>query len=73
MRVVVFVADENSFAGSSHAVLDIVLFEALQACEDRGVFFRLGFFGTEGVVREGVEAYCFGLIGVKGLGKDWRV
>jgi len=73
VRVVVFVADKNSFAGSSHAMLNIVLFKAPKACEDRGVFFRLGFFGAESVVGEGIEAYCFGLIGVEGLGKDWGV
>jgi hypothetical protein len=54
-------------------MLNIVLFKAPKACEDRGVFFRLGFFGAESVVGEGIEAYCFGLIGVEGLGKDWGV
>jgi hypothetical protein len=32
--MVVFVADEDSFAGPSHSMLDIVLFEALEACEN---------------------------------------
>jgi hypothetical protein len=34
VRVVVLVAYEDSFAGAPHAVLDIVLFEALKAGED---------------------------------------
>ncbi len=68
-----FVADEDSFAGSSHSMLDIVLFESLEACEDRGVFFRLGFLSAEGVVGERVEADRLGLVGVKGFGEDRRV
>jgi hypothetical protein len=71
--MVVFVADEDSFAGPSHSMLDIVLFEALEACENWGVFFRLGFLGAKGVVREGVEADCFGLIAIEGFGEDWRI
>jgi hypothetical protein len=46
------VADKDALAGPSHTVLDIMLFEALEACENGGVFFRLGLFGAEGVVRE---------------------
>jgi hypothetical protein len=68
-----FMADQDALAGSSHAVLDIVLLEALEACEDRGVFFRLGFFGAEGVVGQRVKAYSFGLIGVEGFGENWRI
>jgi hypothetical protein len=63
--MVMFVADKNAFASPSHSMSDIVLFKALEACEDGGVFFRLGFLGTEGVVREGVEADCFGLVAVE--------
>lgn len=44
------VADEYAFAGSAHAVLGVVFFEALEAGQDRGVFFWLCFFGAEGVV-----------------------
>lgn len=63
--MVMFVAYKNAFASPSHSMSDIVLFKALEACEDGGVFFRLGFLGTEGVVREGVEADCFGLVAVE--------
>ena len=70
--MVVFVADEDTFAGSAHAVLFIVLFEAFKAREDRGVFFWLGLFGAEGVVGEGVEADGFRLVAVEGFGeKRW--
>ena len=48
----------------------IVLFEALEAREDGGVFFWLGFFGAEGVVGEGVEPDCFGLVAVEGFGEE---
>lgn len=47
-----------------------MFFEALEACENGGVFFRLGFFRAEGVVREGVEADCFGLVVVEGFGEN---
>jgi len=71
--MVVFVADEDSFAGSAHAVLLIVLFETFETGEDRGVFFWLGFFGAEGVVGEGVEADGFRLVAVEGFGEERRV
>ena len=68
-----FVTDEDSFAGSAHAVLVIVFFEALEACEDGGVFFWLRFFGAEGVIGEGEEADCFGLVAVEGFGELWGI
>ena len=64
-----FVTDEDSFAGSAHAVLVIVFFEALEACEDGGVFFWLRFFGAEGVIGEGEEADGFRLVAVEGFGE----
>lgn len=67
VRMIVFVTNEDALAGSSHTVLDIVLFEALEACENGGVFFRLRFLSAECVVREGVEPDCFGLIVVEGF------
>lgn len=48
--MVVFVADEDAFASSAHAVVYVVFFEAFETREDGGVFFWLGFFGAEGVV-----------------------
>lgn len=71
--MIVFVADEDAFAGSAHAVLGVVFFEALEAREHGGVFFGLRFFGAEGVVGEGVEADCLGLIAVEGVGEEGRV
>ncbi len=73
VRMVVLVTDEDALAGSSHAMLDIVLFEALEACENGRVFFRLRFLGAECVVRERVEADCFWLVVVEGFGKNWRI
>jgi hypothetical protein len=52
----VFVTHKDALASSSHTMLDIVFFEALKACKYRWVFFRLRFFGAEGVVRERVQA-----------------
>ena len=63
------VADENSFAGPSHAMLVVVFFQAPEPCKDRGVFFWLVFLGAEGVVAEGIEANDFGLVGVEGFWK----
>jgi len=68
-----FMTDEDALASPSHAVLHIVLFEALQACEYGGVFFRLCFFGAESVVRERVQADCFGLVVIKGFRKNRRI
>jgi hypothetical protein len=73
VRVIVLVAHENPFASSAHTVHDIVLFETSEACEDGGVFFRLGFLGAESVVGEGVEANCFGLVGIEGVGEKRRI
>ena len=48
--MVMFVTDEDAFAGAAHAVELIVLFETLKAGEDGGIFFGLIFFRAEGVV-----------------------
>jgi hypothetical protein len=73
VRVVVLVADEDPFAGAPHAVHDIMFFEAFEARKHRRVFFRLGFFGAEGVVGKGVEADCLGLIVIKRLREERRI
>jgi hypothetical protein len=70
VRVVVLVADKDSFAGSAHAIINVVFFEALEAREDGGVFFWLRFFRAECVVGERVEADCFRLVGIEGVGKE---
>ena len=69
--MVVFVADQNSFARPPHSMLYVVLLQALQAREYRRVFLRLIFFGAEGIVAEGVEPDSFGLVGRKGFRQDW--
>ena len=63
-------ADEHTFACSAHAMMLVVLFETLQAGEDRRVFFGLGLFGDEGVVLEWIEANCLGLLGRKAFGEN---
>jgi hypothetical protein len=67
------VAHEDPLAGPPHAVHDIMLFEALEARKNGGVFFRLGFFRAKGVVRERVKADCFGLVAIERLGENRRV
>jgi len=69
----VLVADKDAFAGTAHTVLDIVLFETLETSEDGGVFFWLGFFGAEGVVRERVKTNCFRLVVIKGFREYGRI
>ena len=54
--VVVFVADQDTLAGSAHAMFHVVLFQSLQACKHRRILFWLVLFGTEGVVAEREEA-----------------
>lgn len=71
--MVVFVTDEDPFAGSAHAMVLEVFFETAEAREDRGVFFWLGFFGAEGVVGEGVEPDGFGLVAIEGVGEEGRI
>jgi hypothetical protein len=66
-------AYENSLAGASHAMFGIMLFEAFETREDGGILLGLGFFGAEGVVREGVEADGLGLVPIEGLRKNGRV
>lgn len=67
--VVVFMADQDPFARSPHAMLFVMLLQPLQARDHRGVFFGLVFLRAEGVVAEGVEADRFGLVGGKGFGQ----
>lgn len=69
--MVVFVADQNSFACSPHSMLFIVFFQTLQTCEYRRIFLRLVFFGAKGIVAEGIEPDGFGLVGRKSFGEDW--
>lgn len=52
VRVVVVVAYENAFASPPHAILNVVLFQTLQAGKDRGVFLGLRLFCAKGVVAQ---------------------
>lgn len=70
--MVVLVADEDAFAGASHAVEVVVLLEALEAGDHGGVLLGLGFFDAEGVVGQRVEANGLGLVGFEGQWIDGR-
>ena len=63
-------ADQDALAGSAHAMIHIMLFQSLQACEHRRIFFRLVLFGTESVVAQRIEADGGRLVCVERLGGD---
>lgn len=71
--MVVLMAYKNSLAGAPHTMLGVMLFESLETRKDGGVLLGLGFFGTEGVVREGIEADSLGLVPIEGFRKDRRI
>ena len=71
--VIVLMADQDSLAGSAHAMSFIVLFQSPQAREHRGILLWLVLFRTKGVIAERVEAYGRRLICVEGLGNDGPV
>lgn len=51
-----FVTDQDAFAGSAHAMLLVVLFQPLQACEHGGILLWLVLFSSESVVAQRIEA-----------------
>ena len=63
--MVVFVAHEDALASAAHAVGNIMLFEALEARQNRRVLLRLGLLDSESVVRQRVQADCGGLVRVE--------
>lgn len=63
--MIVFMADQDSLAGSAHAMFLVVLFQSLQACEHRGILLWLVLFRTEGVIAERVQADSRGLVCVE--------
>lgn len=54
--MIVFVADEDTLAGSAHAMLLVMLFKPLETCYDRGVFLWLLLFSAKCVIGERVKA-----------------
>lgn len=64
------VADQDTLASATHAMDLIMLFQALEAGQHRGVFLRLGLLGAEGVVTQGIQANCLWLPRGKVLGED---
>ena len=68
--MIVFMADQDSLAGSTHAMFLVVLFQSLQTREHRGILLWLVLFGPEGVVAERVEADGRRLVCVKRLGNS---
>lgn len=55
MGMVVLVAHQDSLAGSSHSMEAIVLFKALEPCQNRRILFRLCLLGAEGIVRQRIQ------------------
>ena len=70
VRVVVFVADQDTLAGSAHAMFHVVLFQSLQACKHRRILFWLVLFSTEGVVAKREEADGGRLVCIEWLWND---
>lgn len=70
--VVVLVANEDALAGSSHAMLFVMLLEPLESSHDRRVLLRLCLLDTERVVGQRVQADGLGLIGLEWEGDDGR-
>jgi hypothetical protein len=69
MGVIVLVADEDAFTGSTHAVFRVMLFQSLQARKHGRVFLRLAILCPECVVAERVQTYRFRLVRVEVFGK----
>lgn len=67
MGMVVFMADQHAFAGSSHAILLVVFLQPLQSRQHRRIFLWLILFRSECVVAERKEADSLGLVRVEGL------
>ena len=71
--MIVLMADQYTFAGPPHAMLFIMFFQTLEACDYRGIFFRLCFFGAKRVVRERVEADGLWLVCVEVFRQYWTI
>lgn len=65
------VADQHALARAPHAMLLVVLLQAVQTCQDRRVFLRLVVLGTERVVAQRIQADRLGLVRAKG-GRQYR-
>lgn len=66
--MIMFMAYEDTLAGTAHSMLFIVFLETFESGENRGIFFWLVFFCAECVVAERVETDGFWLIAVEGFG-----
>lgn len=73
VRVVVLVADEDALASAAHAMLVVVLLEALKSGDNTGVLLRLGLLDAECVVGQWVESDCLWLVRFEGAGDDGRL
>jgi hypothetical protein len=69
MRVIVLVADEDTFTGSTHAMFRVVLLQSLQTRKHGRIFLWLAILRPECVVAERVQTYRFGLIRVEVFGE----
>lgn len=68
--MVVFVTHHDRLAGTTHAMFLIMLLESLQPHKYGRIFFWLCFFGPEGIVGDGVQAYRWRLICIESLGEN---
>jgi len=63
--VVVFMAYQNALAGAAHAILLIVLLQALQPRQHARILLWLSLLDTEGIIRKRIQTDCLWLPGVK--------
>lgn len=63
MRVIMFVAHQDTLASPSHAIVFIVLSKTLKPGDDRRVLLGLCLLGTKGVVGKRVKPNSRGLVG----------
>ena len=73
VRVVVLMAHQDALARAAHSMGGEVLFQTLQAGQNGRVLLGLGFFDTEGVVGQRVQADGSGLVRVELQGQDRRL
>jgi hypothetical protein len=73
MRVVVFMTNEDAFAGAAHAMLKVVLLQSLETSDDGWVLLGLRLLNSKGIIGQRVKRDLLRLIGVEGQGDGWRM
>jgi hypothetical protein len=67
--VIVLVADEDAFTGSTHAMFLVMFLQSLQTRKHRRIFLWLAIFRPECVVAEGIQPYRLWLVRVEVFGE----